>query len=245
MNYTDMEYEPLHELVKTRRSIRSYSDEPVGDETIEQILEIARWAPSAANSQPWEFVVVRDEDKRREIMDTYEKADIERHKLEKARPPEYRFWGPNSAIDDQASFSISYADAPVQIVVLGDPRTTKTYPWRSETNLNHRLSNFYTSLGNATLLIHLAAAALGLGSKYNTTASDPYLEATIKDVLDIPDVYTVYEMITIGHFEYDPGTSYRRDLEAMVHWDGYDDSKFRDDEEMDEFTKSKPRTGRM
>ena len=43
-----------------RRSIRRYTDEPVSDAEIGQILEAARLAPSGSNTQPWRFTVVRD-----------------------------------------------------------------------------------------------------------------------------------------------------------------------------------------
>jgi nitroreductase len=59
-----MDYEPLLSLIKKRRSIRKYKPEPVPLETVMKVLEAARWAPSGDNSQPWEFVVVRDKDKK-------------------------------------------------------------------------------------------------------------------------------------------------------------------------------------
>ena len=49
------------EFLKSRRSIRKYSDEPVSDGAVEMLLEAARWAPSGTNNQPWRFVVVRDQ----------------------------------------------------------------------------------------------------------------------------------------------------------------------------------------
>jgi nitroreductase len=49
----------------TRRSVRDYTDEPVGDEQIEAMLKAAMAAPSAQNLQPWHFVVVR----RRKVLD--------------------------------------------------------------------------------------------------------------------------------------------------------------------------------
>ena len=41
------------EAIKTRRSIRRYKTTPVDDETVELVLEAARWAPSWANTQCW------------------------------------------------------------------------------------------------------------------------------------------------------------------------------------------------
>ncbi|WP_455139283.1 nitroreductase family protein [Candidatus Hodarchaeum mangrovi] len=48
------------QLLKGRRSIRKYLNTPVEDEKILQCLEAARWAPSASNKQPWEFLVVKN-----------------------------------------------------------------------------------------------------------------------------------------------------------------------------------------
>ena len=53
------------EAMLTRRSIRRYTSEEVSDELIGKILEAAMSAPSAANEQPWHFVVIRD----REVLD--------------------------------------------------------------------------------------------------------------------------------------------------------------------------------
>ena len=50
----------LLEVIKTRRSIRSFKDAPIPDEAVEQILDAARLAPSGGNRQRWEFVYVKD-----------------------------------------------------------------------------------------------------------------------------------------------------------------------------------------
>ena len=48
------------DAIRSRRSIRHYSEEPVNDDAVEAILEAGRWAPSGLNNQPWRFGVVRD-----------------------------------------------------------------------------------------------------------------------------------------------------------------------------------------
>ena len=54
------------EAIRGRRSIRSYTDQPVSDELMEQMLRAAMNAPSAGNQQPWHFVVIDD----RDVLDT-------------------------------------------------------------------------------------------------------------------------------------------------------------------------------
>lgn len=50
----------LLELIKTRRSVRSYLDRPVEREKVGALLEAMRWAPSGGNLQPWAFAVVQE-----------------------------------------------------------------------------------------------------------------------------------------------------------------------------------------
>jgi nitroreductase len=59
------------DLIKRRRSIRKYTGEPVSDEDVERLLEAAMAAPSASNSQPWEFVVVRKAGLRQKLAQTH------------------------------------------------------------------------------------------------------------------------------------------------------------------------------
>lgn len=55
------------DAVKGRRSIRKYEDKPVEDEKIWEMLEAARWAPNAGNTQTWRFFVVKNEELKRKI----------------------------------------------------------------------------------------------------------------------------------------------------------------------------------
>jgi len=48
------------EAIKTRRSVRKFSGEPVSEEDLEALIDAARWAPSGLNNQPWRFMGVTD-----------------------------------------------------------------------------------------------------------------------------------------------------------------------------------------
>ena len=58
------------EVIKTRRSIRRYTGDLIPEEDINKILEAGRWAPSADNSQPWKFVVLRSLEMRKKLAGT-------------------------------------------------------------------------------------------------------------------------------------------------------------------------------
>jgi nitroreductase len=59
------------EFLLSRRSIRRFREDPVPDELIEKALDIARFAPSAHNNQPWVFVVVKDKEKLRKLAEIH------------------------------------------------------------------------------------------------------------------------------------------------------------------------------
>ncbi len=52
---------PLEEIRKVRQS-RKFTDEPVTDEQLQALLEVAQWTGSSQNTQPWHFIVIRDKD---------------------------------------------------------------------------------------------------------------------------------------------------------------------------------------
>ena len=68
------------EAIRTRKSIRDFTADPVPRHILKKIIEVASCAPSAENSQPWEFTIVAGE-----ILDTIRKANIE--KLKSNAPP--------------------------------------------------------------------------------------------------------------------------------------------------------------
>lgn len=63
-------YDQFLKLVRSRHTCRGFKPDALPDGAVEKILEAARWAMSGVNSQPWEFVVVRDPgDLRREMAE--------------------------------------------------------------------------------------------------------------------------------------------------------------------------------
>lgn len=67
---------PTLEVIRQRRSVHHFLSDPVSDEQLEAILEAGRWAPSALNSQPWDFVVVTDPQIRSEIGTILERVTL-------------------------------------------------------------------------------------------------------------------------------------------------------------------------
>ena len=49
------------DVIRKRRSVRYFTDDPVSEDALMEMLEAARLAPSPRNEQPWHFIVIRDQ----------------------------------------------------------------------------------------------------------------------------------------------------------------------------------------
>jgi nitroreductase len=63
------ESDTVLDIIKTRRSVRKFNGIKIPGECMQQILEAGRWAPSGANAQPWQFIVVTEKEKLKSIAD--------------------------------------------------------------------------------------------------------------------------------------------------------------------------------
>jgi nitroreductase len=59
----------VFEAIKKRRSVRAFTNEKVSEEDVKRLIEAARWAPSAGNTQPLELVIVRDTEVKQKLSD--------------------------------------------------------------------------------------------------------------------------------------------------------------------------------
>ncbi len=220
-------------LVQARRSVRRFKPDPLPPGALEQMLEAARWAMSGANTQPWEFVVVQDAATRRQIVAARTEAQREVYDIEQTRVPELRH--PQFRRPETSS---SFEGAPVLIAVLGDRRTYQAtvlaaHFLRGEGGAE---ATFLKNMANATQNLHLAAAALGLGSQW-ISVSYVWGQA-IKQILGVPEMLELHTLVAVGYPAYTPGPSYRRPLAEMVHYDRYDMSKYRSGAQVVQYIRS-------
>lgn len=223
-----MEIEALTSLVRRRRSIRKFQSDPVPDNFIKQILEVARWAMSGANAQPWEFIVVREKELRAKIFELYRVNRARVETIEMTRVPELRH--PQVGIFKEGA--IAFKDAPVIIVVLGDPRTLQATFLIGQI-LSGERKTFHSNLAVATFLIQLAAAALGLGAQWVSIGQT--WEGPLKALLGVPEEFMIPQIVPVGYYNYKPSPPYRRKLDEIVHTDRYEMSKYRSDDEVLKF----------
>jgi len=220
-----LDYEDLLELVKKRRSIRNFKPDRVTDEVINKILEVARWAPSGANHQPWEFIVIKDRAIKDRVVAIVQDSMRGVKKMELTREKDLQHPGPLRPVEEA-----HFKDAPVFIIVVGDPRTRQAQVLEALQSPK----SYISSLANAFLYMHLAATALGLGSQWVSTSSQPLPQALIKQELGIPEGYDMYDLFVLGYPDHTPGPRIVRELGEIVHQNHYEISKYRSDAEVKE-----------
>ena len=221
-----MDYDSFLELVKRRRSIHAYKPDPVPDAYVDKIIEAARWAPSGANSQPWEFVVVKKKDLRERIVESFKAQGEISYTIEQTREPDHRF----PLYRNPPQGTPGFAHAPVFIVACGDPRTTEAYPLKAK--LDRGESNFYSSLASTFLYMHLAATLLGLGSQWVSASAQDLMQARLKELLEVPYELEIYDMMALGYPTSEPKPRKVRSREEIVHHDKFDKSRIRTDQQV-------------
>ena len=124
----------LMEVIRGRRSIRRFEQEEVPQQALEAILEAVQWAPSWANTQCWEIIVVRDQAAKEKLQAT----------LPKTNPA-----------------SKGIVQAPIVLAVCGKLKSSGYY--KGQVTTKHG-DWFMFDLGIATQNICLAAYDQGLGT---------------------------------------------------------------------------------
>ena len=235
-----MDYENLLTVIKRRRSIRQYKSDPVPIEDVMRVIEAARWAASGNNTQPWEFVVVRDKDKLRQVTEIL----IEQN--QRLREKSLNF--PHTNKDYLWNIS-------TLIFVCADPRFKPAYP---QSNASEELAKMYRengeriyiqSIAAAICNILLAATSLGLGTVWLTGTCESITEQQLKAALKIPQVLDIICCIPLGiprslktmahHDQFDASVRTPRPLETVVHFDEFDAGKWRTDQDMEQFVQDK------
>jgi nitroreductase len=225
-----MEYRSFLEFVKTRRTIRAIRPDPIPEDTVDQLIEAARWAPSGFNMQPWEFMVVKDLSLRtaiKKVVDDYRANDffaMEATREEWQGSP----WTPTL----QGEFGMPLA--PVYIVLLGDTRRNVGLPMAARFTWQKMYSIFDSTLSNAFLYMLLAAHSLGLAAIYVSATKYPKVGGLIKSILNVPYYMELYDMLLVGKADMNVPPKMMREKGEMIHYDKARADEFADDQKVRE-----------
>ncbi len=228
-----MDYEGFMEVVKKRRSHWHFRPDPVPDGLVEKVIDAARYAPSAFNSQPWDFVVIRDAALQAEIVKVMSEN--------LPGPPPQLPTAPGAPVaKGPAKDPLGFRTAPVLILVLGDTRVRPFGPPYVREADDRWQSIFTTSLAAAYEHMHLAAASLGLATRWVSAVVEPPIAGRIKELLGIPAELAVYEMMALGYSDFEPLPKKMRALSEVMHLDACGEEDFRTAEQVREYFTGRP-----
>jgi nitroreductase len=220
-----IQYENFLELLKYRRTIRKFKPDPIPDDYIDKILDAARYSMSGANSQPWEFIVVKDPNIRKRIHKAYLENDAElTWNMEQQRIPEYRHPALNLPPEEKERFKKmigGWGDAPVILAVLADPRKQWGSVLVAHGDIFHGSVLSY-SMGHLSMTISLAVASLGLGSQ----RVDVNTQSAYREILGYPEPLKLDIIVPIGYRAYEPGPPHRLPIKDLVHTNTYNIDKY-------------------
>lgn len=218
----------LNEIIRGRRSVRSF--EPgrrVDRAVLEEIAEAGRWAPSGANSQPWEICVVES--------------------------PE-AIAATSKVLADQADRLNAHCrgfphvhkkhwvhDAVAIFVVFVDRRWVDTFPTATDPAIDdveykeNRENILLVSVGAAVQNIQLATSAVGLTSAWLSGGGEPQTALELQEALGFPDTHIPFGTVPVGWPHRRSESRWRRELDEVVHWNGVDPALLRSREDIDRY----------
>ncbi len=195
----------LFDIIRIRRSIRHYRDQPVPVEVLHRLLDAARWAPSAHNRQPWRFVVITERARRESLA----RAMGERFRSDLAADGV-----PGEHIDRQVGRSRQrISTAPALVVVCLSMADMDRYPDARRQNAERTMAVQSVALAVQNLL--LMAHAEGLGACW--MCAPLFCADVVRDELSLAADWDAQALITIG-YPAEERESKRQPLETVTLW---------------------------
>lgn len=177
--------------IRERRSCRSYSPQPIEEETMTKILECATWAPSPANNQPWEFIVITSPEVKGRI---FEEANHRKKLL-------FEQSGWKWLNKYQVDF---LKEVPTIVAVLGDPKKTGADMFLAEGGVGYQ-----HACAAAIQNMMLAAHSFGIGSLWFTL----FDKTALREILGIGEDRDPLALVCLGKPAAEPIQTPRKSLE--------------------------------
>ncbi|UOA27758.1 5,6-dimethylbenzimidazole synthase [Pseudosulfitobacter sp. DSM 107133] len=212
--FSTAERDAVYKAIYTRRDVRDqFLSDPVADDLLRRLLDAAHHAPSVGFMQPWNFIVIREQDAREQVWRAFQQANDEAAEMfEGARRSTYR------------SLKLEgIRKAPVNICVTCD----RTRGGEVVLGRTHNPSMDLYSTVCAIQNLWLAARAEGIGMGWVSIFRD----ADLRRILEIPDRIEIVGYLCLGHVDqlYEnpelevKGWNRRMDLDALIFdgkWQG-------------------------
>jgi coenzyme F420-0:L-glutamate ligase/coenzyme F420-1:gamma-L-glutamate ligase len=201
----DVDDDAFWRVIRGRRSIRRYTDEPIPPALLERILEAATWAPSAHNRQPWRFCAIT--------------KPSTKHALSEAMAVRWRADMSDDGVDKERiaqRIAISHAritGAAALIISALTIEEMDSYPDARRRAAEWLMAVQSVALATQNLL--LAAHHVGLGACW--MCAPLFVPNLVRQVLDLPEAWQPQALITLG-YPAETKEKTRAPLETRVVW---------------------------
>ncbi len=183
-------------VIEGRRSCRDFLPDPIEFEGVKNILEAAVWAPSPKNAQPWEFIVIRNQEIKQKIY--VEAEERKKWLLEKSG---WKWLG---------GYSVKFLlNAPVIITIVGDPEKTGVDKFLPNDGMGYQ-----RACSAAIQNMLLAAHALGIGSLWFSI----YDPEVVRKILDIESPKVPMAIVCLGKPASEPSKPGRKDISKVTRY---------------------------
>jgi len=213
------------EAIRRRRSVRSYTDRPVDDADLDQLLRLALMAPTGGMAQAWSLMVVREPERRAALAEIVIAGggayfSSVRRAAPGHSPAEHRQWG----LDYANEVLGSYRHVPVWILGLVVPRNVFPPEDRDMEALADEMSVAF-----AMENLFVAARAKGLGTV--PTVFHWYNEPALRELVGLPEEIRIPVISPLGYpTEFPVGLpprlkELRRPWRTLVHDDTWGNTR--------------------
>lgn len=192
--------------MRSRRSVRRYTDQPVAQALIERVLTAATWAPSAHNRQPWRFVVMQDPQDKARLADAMGQR-LRRDRLADGNPP--------ALVEaDVARSRARITSAPVVLVVCLTREALDHYADERRASAEYLMAVQSTAMAVQNIL--LAAHAEGLGACW--MCAPLFCADTVRESLELHASWDAQALVTLGYPAKGGKAAARAELAAVTLW---------------------------
>jgi nitroreductase len=217
----------LEEVLRTTFACREFTDDPVADETLYRVLELARFAPSGGNRQGAHVIVVRDQEVRQKLGEMCNstlriygaQVDAGENPFNSVIPSKVDFVEAVKTPDERFEMFDRWGDLPVVLVVSIDLETVASMDKELDRVGVVTGGSVYPLVWN----ILLAARSEGLAGVL-TTAVIPE-EAAARKLLGLPETHAIAAVVPLGVPVKQLTKLSRREVEEFTTVDQFDGPK--------------------
>ncbi len=213
--FTDEEKKGLYKAIHSRRDVRShFTSKPIEDEILSRILNAAHHAPSVGFSQPWNFILIKDQNTKSRIKKSFdEEKDRSSKLIEEPKKSKY------------LSFKLEgILESPVNLCVTYDPTKFGPFVIGRSSIPEAGLYSVCCAIQN----LWLSARSEGIGLGWVSILSNEVL----KEVLELPDHVVPVAYLCLGYvdeFATKPdletaGWLPRLELKDVIYFEKWDDT---------------------